>query len=72
METIILHFITVDELKDKLRSIIREELKVAYNKTCKAFLKHHPCFGMFILRKKVYFFQTSVITSALVVSATGK
>lgn len=28
METIILHSITVDELMDKLRSIIREELKV--------------------------------------------
>ncbi|MGZ3811846.1 MAG: hypothetical protein ACXVJN_08980 [Mucilaginibacter sp.] len=28
METIILHSITVDELMDKLRSMIREELKV--------------------------------------------
>lgn len=29
METIILHTITVDELMDKLRAIIKEELKIA-------------------------------------------
>jgi len=28
METIILHSITVDELMDKLRSIVKEELKI--------------------------------------------